>query len=47
MGETEQNLAKAFQEAEDLQAILLLDEVDGLLQDRRQATPLLGSFASK
>ena len=32
------NLAKAFQEAEDLQAILLLDEVDGLLQDRRQAT---------
>ena len=38
VGETEQNLAKAFQEAEDLQAILLLDEVDGLLQDRRQAT---------
>ena len=38
VGETEQNLAKAFHEAEDLQAILLLDEVDGLLQDRRQAT---------
>ena len=38
VGETEQNLAKAFQEAEEQQAILLLDEVDGLLQDRRQAT---------
>ena len=38
MGETEQNLAKAFQEAEEMRAVLLLDEVDGLLQDRRQAT---------
>lgn len=38
VGETEQNLAKAFQEAEEQQAVLLLDEVDGLLQDRRQAT---------
>ncbi|MFW1806228.1 AAA family ATPase, partial [Acinetobacter baumannii] len=38
VGETEKNLAKAFQEAEEMQAVLLLDEVDGLLQDRRQAT---------
>lgn len=38
VGETEQNLAKAFQEAEEMQAVLLLDEVDALLQDRRQAT---------
>jgi len=38
VGETEQNLAKAFHEAEEQQAVLLLDEVDGLLQDRRQAT---------
>lgn len=38
IGETEQNLAKAFHEAEEQQAVLLLDEVDSLLQDRRQAT---------
>ncbi|WP_111860515.1 AAA family ATPase [Acinetobacter sp. CFCC 10889] len=38
VGETEQNLAKAFSDAEEQQAVLLLDEVDGLLQDRRQAT---------
>ncbi|WP_254433850.1 AAA family ATPase [Acinetobacter sp. Marseille-Q1618] len=38
VGQTEQNLAKAFSDAEEQQAVLLLDEVDGLLQDRRQAT---------
>lgn len=38
VGEMEQNLAKAFAEAEEQQAILLLDEVDSLLQDRRNAT---------
>ncbi len=38
VGEMEQNLAKAFAEAEEQQAILLLDEVDSLLQDRKNAT---------
>ncbi len=37
VGEMEKNLAKAFYEAEQQQAILLLDEVDSLLQDRRNA----------
>ncbi|WP_286762305.1 ATP-binding protein, partial [Enterobacter sp. 56-7] len=35
IGEMEQNLAKAFTEAEEQKAVLLLDEVDSLLQDRR------------
>lgn len=38
VGQTEQNLAQAFAEAEEQQAVLLLDEVDSLLQDRRQAS---------
>ena len=37
IGEMEQNLAKAFAEAEEQKAVLLLDEVDSLLQDRRNA----------
>jgi SpoVK/Ycf46/Vps4 family AAA+-type ATPase len=37
VGEMEKNLAQAFYEAEQEQAILLLDEVDSLLTDRRQA----------
>jgi transitional endoplasmic reticulum ATPase len=37
VGEMEQNLAKAFYEAEQQHAILLLDEVDSLLQDRSHA----------
>lgn len=37
LGEMEQNLAKAFYEAEQQHAILLLDEVDSLLQDRSNA----------
>jgi transitional endoplasmic reticulum ATPase len=37
VGEMEQNLAKAFHSAEQDQAILLLDEVDSFLQDRRGA----------
>jgi SpoVK/Ycf46/Vps4 family AAA+-type ATPase len=37
LGETEQNLARIFGEARDEQAILMIDEVDSFLQDRRQA----------
>ena len=37
VGGTESNLKQLFGEAERDQAVLLLDEVDGLLQDRRQA----------
>jgi SpoVK/Ycf46/Vps4 family AAA+-type ATPase len=37
VGENEQNIAQAFQEAERENAILLMDEVDGFLQDRRGA----------
>lgn len=37
IGEMEKNLAKAFAEAEEQQAVLLLDEVDSMLQDRRTA----------
>jgi AAA+ superfamily predicted ATPase len=38
VGETEKNIARAFAEAEAQEAILLFDEVDSLLRDRRQAT---------
>src|SRR5690606_34224722 len=37
VGENEENVAKAFAEAEQEGAILLLDEVDSFLQDRRTA----------
>lgn len=37
LGETERNLAKAFREAEHDNALLLIDEVDSFLQDRRGA----------
>lgn len=37
VGETEQNIAAAFTEAKENDAVLLLDEVDSFLQDRRQA----------
>jgi SpoVK/Ycf46/Vps4 family AAA+-type ATPase len=37
IGETEQNMAKMFAEAESEKAILLLDEADSFLQDRRGA----------
>lgn len=37
VGGTEENIAKAFKEAESEGALLLLDEVDGFLQDRRRA----------
>lgn len=36
VGESEQLIAAAFEEAEREQAVLLFDEVDGMLQDRRQ-----------
>ena len=38
VGESEQNIAKAFRQAEAERAILFLDEVDGLLQDRANAS---------
>lgn len=38
VGGTEKNLAKAFHEAESDRALLLLDEVDSFLQDRRGAS---------
>lgn len=37
VGLTEKNLARAFSQARDDQAVLLLDEVDSFLQDRRNA----------
>lgn len=37
LGENEQNIASAFREAEAQRAILLIDEVDSFLQDRRGA----------
>ena len=37
MGETEQNLARLFREADPRHTVLLLDEVDSFLADRRQA----------
>lgn len=37
VGETEQNIARAFREAEREKALLLIDEVDSFLQDRRGA----------
>ena len=37
VGETEQLIAQAFEEAEENEAVLVFDEVDGFLQDRRQA----------
>lgn len=37
IGMTEKNLARAFQQARDDDAVLLLDEVDSFLQERRHA----------
>jgi SpoVK/Ycf46/Vps4 family AAA+-type ATPase len=37
VGESEQNIAAAFQQAERDNALLLIDEVDSFLQDRRKA----------
>ena len=37
VGQTEQNLARLFQDADPLQSLLLLDEVDSFLTDRSQA----------
>ena len=37
LGETEQNIARAFKQATDDGALLLIDEVDSFLQDRRNA----------
>lgn len=38
VGETEQNIAKAFREANSQNAVLVFDEVDSFLSDRRNAT---------
>jgi len=38
LGEAEQNLAMAFEEARDQQAILMIDEVDSFLQSRERAS---------
>ena len=38
LGESEQNIAKAFRQAEAEHAILFFDEIDGLLQDRAGAS---------
>ena len=38
LGETEQNLAHAFRDAEQDNAVLLIDEVDSFLQNRESAT---------
>ncbi|MEW6558954.1 MAG: ATP-binding protein [Pseudomonadota bacterium] len=38
LGESERNIAETFRQAERERAILLIDEVDGLLQERRGAT---------
>ncbi|HET7308170.1 MAG TPA: ATP-binding protein [Gammaproteobacteria bacterium] len=38
VGGTEKNIARAFREAEQAGALLLIDEVDSFLQDRRQAS---------
>jgi len=37
VGETERNLAQAFQQAREEDAVLMLDEVDSFLRDRRKA----------
>ena len=37
VGDNERNLARAFEEARDLDAVLVLDEADSLLADRRGA----------
>ncbi len=37
LGETEQNLARLFRDTDPTQTVLLLDEVDSFLTDRRQA----------
>ncbi len=38
VGEAEKNIARAFKEAEQEGAVLLIDEVDSFLQDRRNAS---------
>jgi len=37
VGETGQNIAKAFKQATQDSAVLMIDEVDGFLRDRRQS----------
>lgn len=37
LGESEQNIARAFQDAQRQDCVLLIDEIDGLLLDRRGA----------
>lgn len=37
VGENEKNIARAFKQAEEARALLMIDEVDSFLQDRRSA----------
>lgn len=37
VGQTEQNIAEAFQQAQEKKAVLMIDEVDSFLSDRRAA----------
>lgn len=37
LGETEKNVARAFRDAQEMGAVLLIDEVDAFLRDRTQA----------
>ncbi len=37
VGDTEKNIARSFRSAEEQGAVLLIDEVDSFLQDRRGA----------
>ena len=43
VGETEQNLARLFRDCDPIRSVLLLDEVDSFLSDRRQARHTLGA----
>lgn len=43
VGATEQNIARAFEEARKDDAVLLIDEADSFLQDRRGAGRQLGA----
>lgn len=45
VGQTEQNIRKAFQEAKEKKAILIIDEADSMLYDRRFSTQMYQATA--
>ena len=47
VGGTERHIAEAFAEARDAEALLIFDEADSLLADRRGRTQFLGSVSSQ